>query len=76
MKRQNVFVVWLVWLIGMMSPVVGYAVEVSNESGLKNAIANGGYIKLTANIDLGGTITISKDVELDLNGSRNRSWYV
>lgn len=68
MKRQNVFVVWLVWLIGMMSPVVGYAVEVSNESGLKNAIANGGYIKLTANIDLGGTITISKDVELDLNG--------
>lgn len=68
MKRQNVFVVWLVWLMVAMYPVMGYAVDVSNENGLKNAIANGGYIKLTANIDLGGTITISKDVELDLNG--------
>lgn len=67
MKRQNVFVVWLVWLIGMMSPVVGYAVEVGNETELRNAVANGGYIKLTQDINIGSTVIISKDVKLDLN---------
>lgn len=68
MERRNAFLIWLVCLIGMMYPVMGYATDVSNEAQLRSAVANGGYIKLTSNIDVGSTIEISKDVELDLNG--------
>ena len=46
------------------------ATPVKDESGLKDALAEGGYVMLTQDITLTSALTISKDTTLDLNGCK------
>lgn len=69
--ERKIFIAWLVLLIGLLSPIAGNAMDVSNETQLREAISRGdSYIRLTASIELGdNTLTISSGkLVLDLNG--------
>ena len=60
-------------LVAVMLPVTAMAdvVEVSDEAGLRMAVANGGEIKLTGDVTIAGEIIVVGDgqsVKIDLNG--------
>lgn len=74
--KKIISILLAVCLVMTMLPTVFAAdvVEVDTETALKNAVNNGGEIKLTKNIVLISYLPISKDVTIDLNGftiSRN-----
>lgn len=59
---------FLVPLMALMTCVSVYAVEVSDLTGLKNALKDGGKIKLTANITASEALNITKATTIDGNG--------
>lgn len=69
MRRNSFFISWLVLIVGLLCSVRGGATDVNSESALRNAINNGdSYIRLTDDIQLGSTLTISSGtITLDLN---------
>ena len=43
--------------------------QVSTETELKEAVENGGYLQMSGNFEINGTLVIENDVNLDLNGN-------
>lgn len=70
MKRNSGLIGWLFLIVGLLCSVRGGAVDVNSESALRNAINNGdSYIRLTGDISLGSTLTITSGIiTLDLAG--------
>lgn len=70
MERNSRLIGWLVLIVGLLCSIRGEAVDVNSESTLRSAINRGdSYIRLTGDISLGSTLTISKGtIILDLNG--------
>lgn len=70
MKRVLTFTIMILIALVLLSVSVNAAevLEAGNATDLVNAVAEGGKIKLNANIVLETTIDITKEVELDLNG--------
>ena len=53
------------FVLGLLIPNIDVkAVDVSNEEELRNAIANGGDITLTNNIEITKTLEVTKDVNI------------
>lgn len=70
MERNSRLIGWLVLIVELLCSIRGEAVDVNSESTLRSAINRGdSYIRLTGDISLGSTLTISKGtIILDLNG--------
>lgn len=70
MKKFLTFIVIALTILAGLSVSVQAvnANEVGNAEELINAVAEGGKVKLSANITLETTISITKEVEIDLNG--------
>ena len=57
-------------MVAVMLPVMAMAAEVTNEAGLKTAVAAGGNIKLANDIELTETLVVNTTVVLDMNGHK------
>ena len=72
MKRNRWIIGCVAVLLSVLGMEKGWATDVSTETELKNAIDNGdSYVRLTADIELSSTLTISSgERTLDLNGRK------
>ena len=57
-------------MVAVMLPVMAMAEGVTDEAGLKTAVAAGGNIKLANNIKLTETLVVNTTVVLDMNGHK------
>jgi len=57
-------------MVAVMLPVMAMAADVTDEAGLKTAVAAGGNIKLANDIKLTETLVVNTTVVLDMNGHK------
>lgn len=57
-------------MVAVMLPVMAMAADVTDEAGLKTAVAAGGNIKLANDIKLTETLVVNTTVVLDMNGCK------
>ena len=57
-------------MVAVMLPVMAMAADVTDEVGLRAAVAAGGNIKLANDIELTETLVVNTTVVLDMNGHK------